>query len=47
MESEVMRIIRKSPKWAPALQNGRTVNAYRKQPVTFQIEEEKKKRRKG
>ncbi|MGZ8557672.1 MAG: energy transducer TonB [Chitinophagaceae bacterium] len=45
METEVMRIIRKSPKWVPAIQNGRTVNAYIKQPVTFQIEEEKKKKR--
>lgn len=28
--------IRKGPKWTPAQQNGRTVNAYRLQPVTLQ-----------
>ena len=48
MEAEVMRILRKSPLWIPAIQHGRKVRAYRKQPVTFQIEEEKKKKgRKG
>jgi GldM C-terminal domain/Gram-negative bacterial TonB protein C-terminal len=35
MEAEVMRIIRIGPKWVPAIQDGRSVNAYRKQPVTF------------
>ncbi len=29
--------IRKGPKWTPAQQNGRMVNAYREQPVTFTI----------
>ncbi|HEU5365127.1 MAG TPA: energy transducer TonB, partial [Hanamia sp.] len=28
--------IRKGPKWTPAQQNGRFVNAYRLQPVTLQ-----------
>lgn len=46
MEAEVMRIIRKSPAWKPAMQFGRSVKAYRKQPVTFSIEEEKKRRKK-
>ncbi len=32
-------LIRKSPKWAPAIQNNRKVNAYRKQPITFVVEE--------
>lgn len=45
MEGEVVRIIRKSPPWVPAVQNGKPVNAYRKQPVTFQVIEEKKKKR--
>jgi hypothetical protein len=45
MEQEVVRIIKKSPKWSPAQQNGRTVNAYRKQPITFVVQEEKKKRK--
>ena len=32
--------IRKGPKWKPAQQNGRFVNAYREQPVTFTIQEQ-------
>jgi protein TonB len=32
--------IRKGPKWKPAVQNGRNVRAYRRQPVTFRLEEE-------
>jgi GldM C-terminal domain/Gram-negative bacterial TonB protein C-terminal len=35
MEEEVMRIIKIGPKWVPAIQDGRKVNAYRNQPVTF------------
>lgn len=37
MEEEVMRIIKKSPRWIPAQQYGRKVKAYRKQPITFVI----------
>jgi hypothetical protein len=40
MENEVVRLIKRSGKWTPAIQNGRPVNAYRKQPVTFQVEED-------
>ncbi len=40
MEEEVVRIIQKSGNWSPALQNGKAVNAYRKQPVTFVLEQE-------
>jgi periplasmic protein TonB len=32
--------IRKGPKWTPAMQNGRHVNAYREQPVTFTIQDQ-------
>ena len=32
--------IRKGPKWTPAEQNGRHVNAYREQPVTFTIQDQ-------
>jgi protein TonB len=32
--------IRRGPKWKPAVQNGRNVKAYRRQPVTFQLAEE-------
>ncbi len=37
MEQEAMRVIKKSGKWNPAIQNGREVKAYRKQPITFQV----------
>lgn len=40
METEVVRIIRIGPQWQPATQNGKVVKAYRKQPVTFMIEED-------
>jgi protein TonB len=43
METEVMRILRKSPPWVPAIQHGKNVRAYRKQPVTFQVVEGKDK----
>jgi protein TonB len=37
MEEEAMRVIKKGPAWTPAVQNGRQVKAYRKQPITFQV----------
>lgn len=40
MEAEAVRVIKKGPSWEPAVQNGRQVNAYRKQPITFQVTEE-------
>ena len=40
VENEVIRIIKRSPPWIPAKQNNRTVKAYRKQPVTFVIEDD-------
>lgn len=42
MEAEVVRVIKKGPKWSPAIQDGRLVKAYRKQPVTFMVISEKK-----
>jgi protein TonB len=38
MEEEAIRVIKRGPKWTPAIQNGRNVNAYRKQPVTFVVQ---------
>ena len=35
-------LIKQSPNWKPAIQNGRPVNAYRKQPITFVVEGDKK-----
>jgi antitoxin component YwqK of YwqJK toxin-antitoxin module len=37
MEEEVVRILQNSPPWKPALQFGRKVKAYRKQPITFVV----------
>jgi len=37
MEEEAIRTIKKGPKWNPAIQNGRQVKAYRKQPITFLV----------
>ena len=35
LDEEAIKVIQKSPVWIPALQNGKTVNAYRRQPFTF------------
>lgn len=40
MEEEVLRLMTKGPRWESAIQNGKKVKAYRKQPVTFQIQGE-------
>ena len=40
MEAEAIRVIKKGPAWKAAIQNGREVNAYRKQPITFQVTSE-------
>jgi len=37
MEEEALRVMKLSPKWIPAKQNGHIVIAFRKQPVTFVI----------
>ncbi|OJU26929.1 MAG: energy transducer TonB [Sphingobacteriales bacterium 41-5] len=37
MEQEAVRVLKKSGRWKPAIQNGREVKAYRKQPITFQV----------
>lgn len=38
MVAEVIRVIKASGKWAPAIRYGRPINAYRRQPVTFVVE---------
>jgi periplasmic protein TonB len=38
MEDEAIRVIANSPKWKPAMQNGKYVGAYRIQPIIFQVE---------
>lgn len=37
MEQEAIRVIKRGPKWNPAIQNGVQVKAYRKQLITFQV----------
>lgn len=38
MEEKVIEMIKKGPKWNPAILNGKPVKAFRKQPVTFVVE---------
>ncbi|MET0462400.1 MAG: energy transducer TonB [Chitinophagaceae bacterium] len=40
MEQEAIRVLKKATKWEPAMQNGRQVKAYRRQPITFQVDGE-------
>jgi len=35
---EAKRVIKKTKAWTPAIQNGRNVNAYRRQPITFLVQ---------
>lgn len=37
MEQEAIRVLKKADKWNPAIQNGRQVKTYRRQPITFLI----------
>ncbi|MGV3765311.1 MAG: energy transducer TonB [Chitinophagaceae bacterium] len=39
LAEEAIRIIKKSGTWEPAIQNGRKVKSYKKQPITFKLEE--------
>lgn len=40
LRDEAVRVIKKSGKWTPALQNGNHVASYRKQPIVIRIEEQ-------
>ncbi len=35
LDEEAIRVIEKSPSWKAAVQNGKKVNAYRRQPISF------------
>jgi len=37
LREEAVRVLRNSPKWEPAHQNGKIVRSYKKQPLTFKI----------
>ncbi len=36
---EAIRVIKKTKNWTPAIQNGRNVNAYRRQPISVVVQE--------
>ena len=38
LREEAMRVIKKSGRWTPAIQNGRQVKSYKKQPIVFKLE---------
>ena len=40
LQAEAIRVIKKSGKWTPAVQNGHQVKSYKKQPLGFQMPEE-------
>lgn len=40
LRDEAVRVIKKSGKWTPAVQNGRQVKSYKKQPIVFRLETE-------
>ncbi|WP_205508844.1 energy transducer TonB [Longitalea arenae] len=40
LRGEAVRVIKKSGKWTPAVQNGRQVKSYKKQPIVFRLESE-------
>jgi len=39
LQQEGLRVIQKSGKWTPAIQNGRKVRSYKKQSISFQLSE--------
>lgn len=38
LREEAVRVIKKSGKWTPAIQNGRQVKSYKKQPIVFKMD---------
>jgi protein TonB len=38
LREESVRVVKASGKWVPAIQNGRAVNSYKKQPLVFKLE---------
>jgi len=40
IEEEAVKVIKRGPKWNPGNQNGRSVNSYHTQPITFVVTEE-------
>jgi protein TonB len=40
LEEEAVRVLKKATKWEPAIQNGIKVKAYRRQVITFEVNDE-------
>ena len=40
LRQEAVRVIKRSGKWEPAIQNGRKVNSYKSQPIVVQLQSE-------
>ena len=38
LDEEALRIIRKAPRWIPAIQDGRKVKSYKRQPIIFKLQ---------
>ena len=38
LDKEALRLIQESPKWKPAIQDGKKVRSYKKQPVVFMLQ---------
>jgi protein TonB len=38
LQEAATEVIKKSPNWTPASQNGRKVKSYKKQPITFKLQ---------
>ena len=38
LDQEALRLIKSSPRWKPAVQNGKNVKAYKMQPIAFKFE---------
>jgi protein TonB len=38
LREEAVRVIKKSGKWTAAIQNGRQVKSYKKQPIVFKLD---------
>jgi len=38
LRDEAVRVVKKSGKWTPAIQNGRQVKSYKKQPIVFKLQ---------
>ena len=47
LDDEALRLIKNSPRWKPAIQDGKKVKSYKKQPVVFQLIEEQPKKKKN